>query len=543
MSWFAWLLIINYVLLSISLYMLFPKCNVAAVKGLIPGVNFVEWSKIVGRKSWYAIWMLVPIVNVFIYSALAVDMVRSFGKESFLDSFLAVVGAPFYFFVLARNEKEQYQGPVLAAEQAYITRMQEAQQKDNKRLVQKLQRENPYRKSTAREWAEAVIFAVFAAALIRLFLIEAYVIPTSSMEGSLMVGDFLFVSKAHYGIRTPETVAMIPLLHNRIPVIGGESYLEKPSLKHKRLPAIEEIKHNSPVVFNLPAGDSVYIFPDRTFSAADYTYGMVQSYNPNYHRMIKSGKKELVTRPLDKRDHYIKRAIGMPGDSLQIIDRQVHINGAPGQNPENMQFLYIVTFPSGNINTRNFTEWGISEEDMNPQVRAPENVRFMFLSEDQKNKIQSLDPTIKIEHYAFSTDLANGYNADRLFPNDGKRYGPWTVDNFGPIWIPKKGATIAINRDNIALYRRIIGVYEGNKLEFRNGQIYINDEVATEYTFKMNYYWMMGDNRHNSEDSRVWGYVPENHVVGKPLFIWMSLREGTLSKGINWSRVFTSADR
>ncbi|RME94197.1 MAG: S26 family signal peptidase, partial [Bacteroidetes bacterium] len=495
MSWFAWLMLINYLLLSFALYRLFPKCGVNAVKGLIPGLNFVEWAKVVGRKPWHALWMLVPIVNVFIYAGLAVDMVRSFGKNSFWDSFLAVIGAPFYFLYLASKPEETYRGPVLIEERAYIAKIKEAEKANNERLVKKLTRENPYKKSPGREWAEAVIFAVFAAALIRLFLIEAYVIPTSSMEGSLMVGDFLFVSKAHYGIRTPETVVMVPLLHNRIPILNTESYLEKPSLEPKRLPAIEEIKHNSPVVFNLPAGDSVYIFPDRTFSAADYRYGMVRSYNPNYARAIELGKKKLVTRPVDKRDHYIKRAIGLPGDTLQIIDRQVYLNGKPAKNPKHIQFLYIVTFPSGNINTRNFAEWGISDEDLNPQIRTPENVRFIFLNEEQKAKIQAMDPNIKIEHYEFSTDPASGYNPDRLFPNDGTHYGPWTVDNYGPIWIPKKGVTIPINKQNISLYRRIIDVYEDNDLEFANGQILINGEPATEYTFKMDYYWMMGDNR------------------------------------------------
>lgn len=542
MSWFAWMMIIGYVLLSVSLYKVFEKAGEAGWKGLVPGLNFVVWSKLVGRKPVWALWMLVPIVNVFIYAGLAVDMVRSFGKYSFWDSFLAVVVTPFYFLYLGMRPEEKYLGPTIPAEKAYAEKLAAAQEKGSKRQYEKLMRENPYRKNQSREWAEAIIFAVFAAALIRLFLIEAYVIPTSSMEGSLMVGDFLFVSKAHYGIRTPKTVAMIPLLHNVIPKFGGESYWEKPSLEPKRLPALEEIEHNSPVVFNLPAGDSVYIFPDRTWTVDDVRYGMVRDANRNYDLAIREGRKKLVTRPLDKRDHYIKRAIGLPGDSLQIIDRQVHINGSPADNPTNMQFLYVVTFPSTNINEKPFAEWGISEEDNISDDRAP-NVRYIFLSEDQKAKVQAMDANIKIENYQFPTDASRGYNPDRLYPHDSKNFGPWTVDNYGPIWIPKKGVTIPINMQNINMFRRIIGVYEENDLSFDNGQILINGEVATEYTFKMDYYWMMGDNRHNSEDSRVWGFVPEDHVVGKPLFIWFSLREGSLSKGINWSRVFSSADK
>lgn len=538
MSWFAWLMIIGYILLSLSLYKVFEKAGEEGWKALVPGLNFGIWAKLVGRSPWYALWMLVPIVNVFIYSGLAVDLVRSFGKYTFKDSFMAVVLTPISFFLLGTKEEEKYLGATLPKEFEYAEKIAAAEKKGSKRTLAKLQNESPYKKGQSREWAEAIIFAVFAAALIRLFLIEAYVIPTSSMEGSLMVGDFLFVSKAHYGIRTPETVIMIPLLHNTIPKIGGESYLEKPSLKARRLPAFEKIKHNSPIVFNLPAGDSVYIFPDRTWSAADYKYQMMPE---SARRAVSKGRVKLVTRPMDKRDHYIKRAIGLPGDSLQVINRQVHINGTAAKNPTNIQFLYEVEFPSSSINEQPFTEWGISEED-NLNSERGANFRFMFLNNEQKEKVQGMDAAIKITNYDMA-QLASRSNPNRLYPHDSKNFGPWNVDNYGPVWIPKKGVTIKIDKSNISMYARPIGVYEKNDLSFENENILINGEVTTEYTFKMDYYWMMGDNRHNSEDSRVWGFVPENHIVGKPLFIWFSLREGTLSKGINWSRVFTSADK
>ncbi len=542
MTWFAWLMIIGYILLSISLYKVFEKAGEEGWKGLVPGYNFVVWCKLIGRPGWWAALLLIPIVNVFIYSGMAVDMVRSFGKYRFRDSFLAVIAAPFYFFYLGFKEEEKYISPILPRERAYMAKVEEARQRDNKRILAKLEKENPYKKSNSRDWAEALIFAIFAAALIRLFLIEAYVIPTPSMEGSLMVGDFLFVSKAHYGIRMPQTVAMIPLLHNRVPVVGGESYWEKPSLPYRRLKGLETIDHNDPVVFNLPSGDSVYIFPERTWSIADFRYGMIREANPRYQQMIETGKKELVTRPLDKRDHYIKRCVGMPGDTLEIRDRQVFLNGAAAENPTNIQFYYVVTYPGGNLNTRSFADWGISEDDVN-RTQNP-NIYLMFLTNEQKEKVQAMDASITIENVRFPDDPSDpNYNSFRLFPNDPAHFGPWTVDNYGPIWIPKAGATIAINQENIALFARAIGVYEGNDLEINGDQISINGEVATEYTFKMDYYWMMGDNRHNSEDSRVWGYVPADHIVGKPLFIWFSLREGSIKKGINWSRIFTSADR
>ena len=523
-------LIIAYAILSASLFFLFPKAGEEGWKGLVPGLNFVVWCKLIGRNGPYAAWLLFPIVNIFIYAGMAIDMVRSFGKHSFLDSVLAVLFAPLYFFYLAFQDKEVYGGPVLEKERAYKADIAEAKAAKNSRKFNKLVKNNPYHKSPTREWAEAIIFAVFAAAFIRMFLIEAYVIPTSSMEGSLLVGDFLFVSKAHYGIRTPETIAMVPLLHNRIPVLNTESYLKKPKLKYNRLPAIESIDHNDPVVFNYPEGDSVYIFPDRTWSIYDYERGAIP---PQYTRQIKSGNKKMVTRPMDKKDHYIKRCIGLPGDSLQIRDRQVYINGEPGKNPKHMQFMYEVVFPSGGVNTKDWAEWGISTEDVITKRGA--NSYIIVLSEEQITKLKNLDSSITMKPLDMSLLDAN---PNKLYPHDPENFPNWTVDNFGPIYIPKKGTTVKISPQNIALYRRIIETYEGNDLQVRKDGILINGSPASEYTFEMDYYWMMGDNRHNSEDSRVWGFVPEDHVVGKPVIIWFATREGQIAKGINWRRIF-----
>lgn len=532
--WFVIFLLVGYILLSISLYFVFEKAGEAGWKGLVPGLNFVVWSKLVGRRSgWYAALLLIPIVNIFIYAGLTIDMVRSFGHYSFWDSVLAVLFAPFYFFYLGFKEEEAYEGPTLTREREYRARIEEAKESNNERLVRKLEANNPYKKSQVREWAEAIIFAVFAAAFIRMFLIEAYVIPTSSMEGSLLVGDFLFVSKANYGIRLPQTVLQVPLLHNRIPALGTESYLEKPSLPYNRLPALEEINHNDPVVFNYPEGDSVYVFPDRTWSIHDYRRGSIA--NPVYNQMIKNGRKKLVTRPMDKKDHYIKRCIGLPGDTLEIRERQVYINGAPAENPQYLQYMYLVTFPSGNINTRFFSDWGISREDV---LSSTAGQMILILSDEQRQKIQDMDPAITVEHL----DRTQFGNAS-VYPHDPKYFSDWTVDDYGPVYIPKKGETTWLGPENIALYRRVIEAYEGNEVEVKGDQIIINGEPADSYTFRMNYYWMMGDNRHNSEDSRIWGFVPEDHVVGKPLFIWFSTKEGNIRNGIRWNRIFSSADK
>ncbi|MBT8230544.1 MAG: signal peptidase I, partial [Bacteroidia bacterium] len=354
-------LIVSYILLSISLYMIFPKADVPAIDGLIPGKNFVQWAKIIGRSAYWPLWLLFPIVNIFIFCGMAVDLVRSFRKYKFTHTAAAVIYAPAAIAWVARDEKSEYDGPNYIKEKEYNDQLREAHKARDKAKVERLHRRNPYKKSALREWVESIVFAVFAAAFIRLFLIEAFVIPTPSMEGSLMVGDFLFVSKASYGIRTPMTVAMIPLLHNRVPVVGGESYLKKPSLKYNRLPALENIERNKPIVFNWPVGDSVYITSKRS-----YTLGQARRNKEflAYDRELaqKVRKNDFVVRPIDKKDHYIKRCIAMPGDSLQIIDRQVYVNGEKQKNPDEMQFLYRVTLPVS-YNPKKLKEWGIGDTD------------------------------------------------------------------------------------------------------------------------------------------------------------------------------------
>jgi signal peptidase I len=523
-------LIISYILMSIGLFLVFPKANEEGWKGLVPGLNFIVWCKIVGRPQWHAALLLVPIVNLFIYIGMAIDLVRSFGRYAFSDTILAFLYSPAFFIFLGIQKGEQYIGPSRQLEREFRERLTAAYDQKDKRAIRKLEKENVYKKSAGREWIEAIVFAVFAAAFIRMFLLEAYVIPTSSMEGSLLVGDYLFVSKSRYGIRTPKTIMMVPLLHNRLPGVDRESYLTEPDIPYTRLPALESIDRNDPVVFNYPEGDSVYITPGRTFSVYDVRR------NP---QMLGAVPKRfpLVVRPFDKMDHYIKRCVGVPGDTIQVIDRQLYINGQPADNPENIQFTYQVNYPGATLNTNKFQEWGISEEDIKGRGNG---TMVVVLSEEQKEKIKGMGSGITIEPYDI-TQLNPDPN--KLFPYDKKHYPDWTVDNYGPVWVPKKGVTIPLNASNIAFYQRVIDVYENNDFENRNGKFFINGEEATEYTFQMDYYWMMGDNRHNSEDSRVWGFVPHSHVVGKPLFIWLSAQDGNIFNGIRWNRMFTSASK
>ena len=574
--------LIYYFLLNIGLYAVFAKTDEDNWKAFIPGLNFVIWSRLVGRPGGWAGLLLVPVVNFFIFAGLASDLARSFGKFRFLHSVLAVIFTPLYFLQLGMAAGSRYGGPVLKREQDYAAKITSARNNNKKRLLSKLERENPFRKSPLRDWTEAMIFAILAAAAIRMFFIEPYKIPTSSMEGSLKVGDFLFVSKASYGIRLPQTIAMIPLLHNRIPLINRESYLEGIRLDYRRLPALRKIARNSPVVFNHPAGDSVFIFPHRTWSIQDVRH---QSLPRQDAAQIESGRVPLVTRPSDKRDHYIKRCVALPGDSLLIVNRKVLINGREVAQPRNIQHMYHVKAPNG-VNRNKFSDWGISQEDQ-LKTDARTGSMLLVLSESQARAIEELDPanearptseyTVTIPE-AFSPTrfaeygiddanlyftLARGkyvmalndaqaatlradsllrveqtpYNPKRLFPHDPKHFPNWTTDNFGPVYIPQAGTTVQLSADNIALYRRVIEVYEGHTLQEKQGEIFIDGQKQHSYTFAMDYYWMMGDNRHNSEDSRVWGFVPADHIVGRPLFIWMALREDKFPAWPDWERI------
>jgi len=305
-------------------------------------------------------------------------------------------------------------------------------------------------------------------------------------------------------MRMPMTVAMFPLLHNRLPFFNKESYLKKPSLPYKRLPALRKIERNSPFVFNWPVGDSVYVTAKRPYSVEQVNRDPAfAAGDPALARQMQN--KEIITRPIDKKDHYIKRCVAIPGDSLQIIDGQIHINGSASKNPKHMQFQYAVRLPGSGINREKLEDWGIDQGDYWGQG--------YFLDVEQAEKLRSMGNGVVVQKVQHQKEPV------KLFPHDPKNFPDWSVDNFGPLWIPAEGATVELNEKNISLYRRVIDVYENNDVEIRGGQMFINGEAANNYTFKQNYYWAMGDNRHNSEDSRMWGFVPHDHIVGRPLFI------------------------
>jgi len=378
------------------------------------------------------------------------------------------------------------------------------------------------KKTKSREWFDAVLFAVIAATVIRVFFIEAYTIPTGSMEKSLLIGDFLFVSKVNYGARIPMTPVAFPFAHHTMPVTGTKAYYDGIQWKYRRLPGMQDIKRNDVVVFNFPDGDTVALeAQDR-----DY-YDMVRSVG----RQAIQSQYTIVSRPVDKRENYIKRCIGISGDILSMSNGLVTINGKAEPMKNTGQIDYLVKFKTSDVNFQVFEEMGfVIDRDIST------------LSQDSYNFVGTpvmMDKVKKLDFVAsvVTRTAAPGAVETNVFPQDPNR--KWNADNWGPIQIPKKGWTVKLDSVSMPLYQRAISTYEGNKLEKVAGGWLINGKPASTYTFKMDYYWMMGDNRHNSLDSRYWGFVPEDHVVGKALFIWMSYdTNGSFFSKIRWGRLF-----
>lgn len=381
------------------------------------------------------------------------------------------------------------------------------------------------KKTALIEWVDAIIFAVVAASLIRMCFLEAYTIPTSSMEKSLLVGDFLFVSKVAYGPKMPNTPIAFPFVHHTMPFSKTrKSFIEWPRWEYKRIAGFGDVKRNDVVVFNFPEGDTV-VLQDQ---ASSY-YTLCRVYGRNYiHRNY-----DIISRPVDKCENYIKRCVGIPGDTIHVKHGQLFVNSRPQEKVGEPQFNHMVHTNGSTINPKRFEQLGIASADQ--QYNPSNGAYYMPLTAAMVQQLQGYSNITSVERYE-NTDTTSGM-WKLIFPHNPNYC--WNEDNYGPIWIPKKGATISLNLDNLPIYERVIDVYENNDLLVKNGEIYINGEVAVSYTFKMDYYWMMGDNRHNSADSRFWGFVPEDHVVGKAAFIWLSLdKDRNFPMNIRWSRLF-----
>ncbi len=404
-------------------------------------------------------------------------------------------------------------------------------------------------------WVDALVFALVAVYFINQFFFQNYVIPSSSLEKSLLTGDYLFVSKVSYGPRIPQTPLTMPLTQHTLPVIETKSYIEWPQWDYRRVKGFGNVKLNDIVVFNYPAGDTLCSAPQyqaQDFYRLSYDIGYrlyPQRPNPDsldydvrrkYFETIYQGGRQyisenyaefgdIITRPADRRENYVKRCVGLPGQTLQIKDRIIYLDGKANKEPDNVQYTYHVKLKQ-RLPDELMKELGITMEDL----MSLNTLGYMPLT---KLAVAEL----KKQGYAESIELNRETEEWDIYPLNGNMH--WTRDNYGPVWIPKKGESIDLTLDNIAIYERPIRTYEGNDLMVKDGKIFINGEVATKYTFKMDYYWMMGDNRHNSLDSRYWGFVPEDHIVGKPIFIWWSSdpdRHGF--SGIRWSRLFRFVD-
>jgi signal peptidase I len=399
------------------------------------------------------------------------------------------------------------------------------------------------------EWVDDILFALVAVYLINLFVFQNYQIPSSSLEKTLLVGDYLFVSKLSYGPRVPNTPLSFPLVQNTLPILNCKSYIEWPQWGYKRVKGFGAVKRNDIVVFNFPAGDTVALYRQNQ-DFYTLTHGEGGRNEVLAHPEIYG---EVIYRPVDKRENYVKRCIGLPGDSLLVRENQVYINGENLKNPKNMQFNYYVETNGTPITEEQFRALEVSKSDRAiisgdetysgfltyMGFKPNENGRFNLiyhlpLTEKALALVRKIPSVkqVKIEQDVWNDVYPIGYETG------------WNRDNYGPVWIPARGATIELNRHNLALYTRCIVNYENNALQtLPDGKILINGEPATAYTFKYDYYFMMGDNRHNSADSRAWGFVPEDHIVGKPLLIWLSLDKdrGLFNGGIRWNRMFRMA--
>jgi signal peptidase I len=379
------------------------------------------------------------------------------------------------------------------------------------------------KKSFIREWVDAAVFAIVAASIIRIFLVEAYTIPTGSMEGSLLVNDYLFVSKVSYGARTPMTPLAVPLVHNTLPFFNCKSYTELVQWGYHRLPGFGHIERNDVVVFNFPAGDTVALEVQQD---QDY-YSLLRNYNND--RAFVKNNFTVLSRPVDKKENYIKRCVGIPGDTIEVRGGYLYVGNKLSKQYPHAKMTYTIA-TNGQVSLDEFVE----EQDMNPEELNYDPNSKMYianLSNDQVAAIKKMNGVIAIAPFV----LDKNDTRDNAFPNDTANF-KWNRDFYGPFIVPKAGQQVTLSLQNIALYQRIIANYEHNSLDIKDGKIYINGKEATTYTFQMNYYWMMGDNRHNSADSRYFGFVPDDHIVGKAWFVWLSFG----NKGIRWNRLFRS---
>ena len=503
-------------------------------EAILPIYNGIVLLKIIGRPTWWVILLFMPVINLIMFPVIWVETIRSFGKKSNLSVFLSIISLGFYIYILNYSKKTKYSNLETRGNTTPIG-----------------------------DWISSVLFAIVAATIVHNYVIQPFIIPTGSLEKTLLIGDFLFVSKFHYGARIPMTTISLPMVHDTLPIFKTKSYLKFPQLPYMRLPGFQNVKRNEIVVFNWPA-DTV-----RKFFV----------------------KEKGVKKPVDKKSNYVKRCLGLPGDSLEIINGLVYVNGKLNtlSDRAKLQFNHFIHNSKGvsskvllDLNIKGFNrQYRVENITQNSYKKISKYIlgnisndlkdfRVLTSYEGLPNKIvrevKKSEPYIEIKEIierkkqvtltlnqaekirnknVFDSIIRKinnkiSYN-ESFFPNNLKFN--WNEDNFGPILIPKAGETIKIDNENYPLYKKIIKDYESNSIRKGKNNYIINGIETTSYTFKQDYYWMMGDNRHSSEDSRFWGFVPENHILGKPVFIWFSVdnfNKGILNWKIRWDRVMTT---
>lgn len=483
-EWFLFFLVVQ-VIHFLGTWKLYVKAGRKAWEAAVPIYNAIVLMQIINRPKWWVILLFVPIVNLIMFPVIWVETLRSFGKNSTTDTILGVVTLGFYIY--------------------YVNYFAEVKYRPDR---------STKATSEAGETMSSVIFAVIVATIIHTYAIQPFTIPTSSLEKTLLVGDFLFVSKLNYGPKTPQTAVSFPMVHDTIPVIKTKSYLSFPQLPKFRFPGFEKPDHNDIVVFNWPA-DTVYQFFD------------------------KSGRH--IDKPLDKRSNYVKRLVGKPGDDLSIKNGVVYINGKVldlGDRAK-IQYAYYVDTDGTKLDGQKL----IYDMKIDPNSIGGVNEKRLFFNALTQENVEIIKKMPGVISVTKLDNLGGELSRDgklSIFPHNQN----WSGDNLGPIHIPAKGETVELNTENLPLYKRLISEYENNDLIIKNGQIFINGQLTNKYTIQQDYYYMMGDNRHMSEDSRYWGFVPEDHIVGKPVFIWMSvdlnLPNAKLFDKIRWERLFTT---
>ncbi len=494
---------------SFGLAKLFTKAGAPAWKAYVPFYNTWVMQELAQRPKHWVFWQFIPVVGWFISPGIFIEFVKLFGKFSLGQHTLAALFAPLYFPYLAYKEDPKFIGPDAARK---------------------------HKKKGWREWVDAAIFAVVAATLIRTFIFEAYTIPSGSMEKSLLVRDFLFVSKLSYGPRIPNTPLSVPFVHNYLPGSSRKSYSELIKIPYTRWFA-SPVKRGDAVVFNFPAGDTVVNKKDG------------QSFHPYYQYVRELGRLNeeagrklilndpdgypLAIHPADKSDNYIKRCVAVAGDTLQISGGRAYINGVVENTPLQSVMPYTVV-TSGQALDGDILkeEYGFDFE--NDIYFNPERTQPLPVNTFEWNL--TFEGAEKMKKSGLAKSITPILEAEWMNPAAVEPYvlkNKWQLDNYGPIWIPKKGASLSLNDSTYAIYQRAIRVYEKNDFTTRDGKFFLNGKEVTSYTFKMDYYWMMGDNRHQSQDSRFWGFVPEDRVVGKAWMIWFSWDGGP-----RWKRLF-----